>query len=142
MGRNRKVFTEEEMHMLASNPYTLRITETTIRYTLAFKEEFMRRYKDGYSPKQIMLDLGYDVNILGMRRVEGLRDHLVKESLSAAGLHEGTLQTKIRPYSRDYTQLPQGKAIEYMQHELLYLRQEVEFLKKIIAADNEAKRRK
>lgn len=142
MERNRKKFTEEEIRLLAVNPYTLRVTETTIRFTLAFKEEFMRRYKDGYSPKQIMQDLGFEVNILGARRIEGFRDHIVKESLSAAGLHEGTLREKIRPYSRDYTELPQSKAIEYMQHELLYLRQEIDFLKKIIAADNEAKRRK
>ncbi len=74
--------------------------------------------------------------------MEGLRNHIVKESLSEAGLHEGTLHSKIKPSSRDYTTLPESKAIEYMQHELLYLRQEVEFLKKIIAADNAGKRKK
>ncbi len=142
MSRSRKKFTEEEIRLLASNPYTYRISETTIRFTLAFKEEFLRRYKDGHSPKQIVRDLGYEVEMLGARRVEGLRDHIVKESLSAAGLHEGTLHAKIQPRSRDYTTLPEGKAIEYMQHELLYLRQEVEFLKKIIAADNASKRKR
>ena len=142
MGRIRRKFTEEEVRILAKNPYTYRVTDTTIRFTLAFKEEFLRRYKEGLSPKQIVQDLGYRVDILGGRRVEGLRDHIVKESLSEAGLHEGTLHNKIKPASRDYTTLPESKAIEYMQHELLYLRQEVEFLKKIIAADNAGKRKR
>ncbi len=131
MGRNRRKFTEEEIRILVDNPYTYRVTDTTIRFTLAFKEEFLKRYKEGLSPKQIVKDLGYSVDILGARRVEGLRDHIVKESLSEAGLHEGTLHRKIKPCSRDYTTLPESKAIEYMQHELLYLRQEMEFLKKL-----------
>jgi len=142
MGRNRKKFTEDEIHLLVKNPYTYRVSETTIRFTLAFKEEFLRRYQEGHSPKQIVQDLGYEVEMLGARRVEGLRDHIVKESLSEAGLHEGTLHPKIQPRSRDYTTLPEGKAIEYMQHELMYLRQEVEFLKKIIAADNASKQKR
>lgn len=81
MGRTRRKFTEEEMRILAKNPYTYRVTDTTIRFTLVFKEEFLRRYKEGLSPKQIVQDLGYRVEILGARRVEGLRDHIVKESL-------------------------------------------------------------
>jgi len=57
------------------------------------------------------------VEMLGARRVEGLWDYIVKESLSEAGLYEGTLHAKIQPRSRDDTTLPEGKAIEYMQHE-------------------------
>jgi len=142
MGNNKKKFTEEEIRILVANPYTYRITESTIRFTLEFKKEFYKRYKDGYSSTQIVSDLGYDVNILGKRRIEGLRDHITKEALSEAGLHEGTLFHKIRPNSRDYTTLPQSKAIEYMQHELLYLRQEVDFLKKVITADSGKRRKK
>lgn len=111
MANCRKRFTEE-IRILASNRYTYRITETTIRFTLEFKKEFLKRYKEGYSPTQIVTDLGYDASVLGKRRVEGIRDHIMKE-----------------------------KAIEYIQNELVYLRQEVEFIKKIITAEN-LKRRK
>ena len=37
MGRIRRKFTEEEIRILAKNPYTYRVTDTTIRFTLAFK---------------------------------------------------------------------------------------------------------
>lgn len=142
MSRAKRKFTEEEIRILAANPYTYRVTEKTIRFTLAFKEEFLRRDKEGYSVKQIFIDLGYDYEMLGKRRCEGVRQHVVHEAISESGLHEGTLFPKIKPSSRDYTTLPESKAIEYMQHELLYLRQEVEFLKKIISQDNGAKRKK
>lgn len=142
MSGQRKKFTENEMRLLAANPYTYRITESTIRFTKIFKEEFLKRYKEGYSVRQIVTDLGYDINILGSRRVEGIRDHITKEALSPAGLHEGSLFAKIKPCSRDYTELPPNKAIEYMQQELLYLRQEVEFIKKIIAVENGKRHKK
>lgn len=142
MSRAKREFTEEEVRILASNPYTYRITAKTIRFTLAFKEEFWKRDKEGYSVKQIFTDLGYDYEILGKRRCEGIRQHIVKEITTHGQLHEGSLFPKIKPSARDYTTLPEGKAIEYMQHELLYLRQEVEFLKKIISQDNEARRKK
>ncbi len=115
MGRKRRKFMEEEIRILVDNPYTYRVTDTTIRFTLAFKEEFLKRYKEELSPKQIVKDLGYSVDILGVWGVEGLRDHIVKESLSEAGLHEGTLHNKIKPSSRDYTMLPESKAISFLR---------------------------
>lgn len=36
----KKKFTPEEIKNLKANPYTLRVTEDTISYTLAFKEAF------------------------------------------------------------------------------------------------------
>lgn len=102
----------------------------------------MKRYKEGYSPTQIVTDLGYDASVLGKRRIEGIRDHIMKESLSEAGLHEGTLFPKMLPSSRDYITVPKEKAIEYIQHELVYLCQEVEFIKKIITAENLKRRKK
>ena len=142
MANCRKRFTEEEIRILASNRYKYRITEMTIRFTLEFKKEFLKRYKEGYSPTQIVTDLGYDASVLGKRRIEGIRDHIMKESLSEAGLHEGTLFPKMLPSSKDYTTIPKEKAIEYIQHELIYLRQEVEFIKKIITAENLKRRKK
>lgn len=102
----------------------------------------MKRYKEGYSPTQIVTDLGYDASVLGKRRIEGIRDHIMKESLSEAGLHEGTLFSKMLPSSKGYSTIPKEKAIEYIQHELIYLRQEVEFIKKIITAENLKRRKK
>lgn len=47
-------------------------------------------------------------------------------------MHEGNAPCKKhRPHSTDYSVVPKDQAVELMQHELLYLRQEMEFVKKL-----------
>ena len=48
MSTKRK-FTPEEIKNLKANPYTLRVTEDRISYTLAFKEEFWNLSLQGYT---------------------------------------------------------------------------------------------
>ena len=48
---------------------------------------------------------------------------------------------RILPKPTDIEELAAPQSIERMQNELLYLRQEVEFLKKIIIADNSRKKK-
>ena len=121
MANCKKRFTEGENRILASNRYTYKITETAIRFTLEFKNEFSKIYKEIYLPAKVVTDLKYDTIILGKRRIEGIRDHMLKELLSESGLHEVTLFSKMLPSSRDYTTMPKEKAIEYIQHGLVYL---------------------
>ena len=95
---------------------------------------FWKRYQAGQSPSRILADLGYDVDALGKRRIQAIRDHIRKEAASPKGLHEGNaLCRKRRPHSTDYSAVPKEQAVELMQHELLYLRQEMEFVKKLWA---------
>lgn len=43
MGRTRWKFTEEKVRILAKNTYTFRVMDSTIRFTLSFKKELLRR---------------------------------------------------------------------------------------------------
>ena len=130
MTRNRSKFTRQQVDAFQANPYTYRISESTIRFTLEFKKEFWKRYQAGQSPSRILTDLGYDVDALGKRRIQAIRE----------GLHEGNAPCrKRRPHSTDYSSVPKDQAVELMQHELLYLRQEMEFVKKIMNAGNSPK---
>lgn len=138
--RNRSKFTRQQVDAFQANPYTYRISESTIRFTLEFKKEFWKRYQAGQSPSRILTDLGYDVDALGKRRIQAIRDHIRKEAASPEGLHEGNAPCrKRRPHSTDYSSVPKDQAVELMQHELLYLRQEMEFVKKIMNAGNSPK---
>ena len=111
--RNRSKFTRQQVDAFQANPYTYRISESTIRFTLEFKKEFWKRYQAGQSPSRI---------------------------LTPEGLHEGNAPCrKRRPHSTDYSSVPKDQAVELMQHELLYLRQEMEFVKKIMNAGNSPK---
>lgn len=63
--------------------------------------------------------------------------HIKKQALSGNGFSEGAnRKRRIPPKPTNAEELESPQSIERMQNELLYLRQEVEFLKKIIIADN------
>lgn len=137
---NRNTFTKREIQILKSNPYTYRVTESQIFYTKEFKEEFWRRYQEGETPRKIVEELGYDPDMLGAARLSGLQINIKKQALRPGGFTEGKGRKKSLKsgmYSVDYN--PSDETVVKMQHEIMYLRQEVEFLKKITSLKNTGK---
>lgn len=131
---NRNKFTKREIQLIKNNPYTYKATEAQICYTKEFKEEFWRRYQAGETPRAIVEVLGYDPDMLGQSRINGLQINIQKQSRSDGGFTQGKGSGRKRKLQRelyDVEQKPTEETIVKMQHELLYLRQEVEFLKKI-----------
>ena len=135
MPANKKLFTPTEVEILKSNPYTLSVTSKTIRFTLAFKQAFWTKRQAGERLQDIYSDLGYDVSILGDVRIKNIANSIRKEALSKEGLHENYSRRAYRPDQVDYNGMPQHEAMVRMQHEILYLRQELEFIKKIINSE-------
>ena len=125
----RGPFTKEEIEVLASNPYTLRVSEIQIYFTKEFKEEFWKRYQAGDLPRKIVSDLGYDPEVLGSSRISGIQIGIKKQAKSAEGFREGYPDRK-KHRLEDVEDNPTQDTVVKMQHEILYLRQEVEFLKK------------
>ena len=68
MGRGR--FTEEEMDRLLQNPYVTDVNRTSISYSREFKQLFMGEYTAGRRPVQIFRDAGFDIDMLGSKRIE------------------------------------------------------------------------
>lgn len=131
-------FTEQEINILKANPYTYKVTNRVIYFTKEFKQEFYRRNLCGYTPRQIVKELGYDPEMLGDVRLTGIQMSVKKQAESAVGLHEGTVSKKLRSeLTKD--KMPCRETVEWMQHEILYLHQEVEFLKKIYSLKDEKK---
>ena len=140
LSKNRREFTVEEQARLKENPYTYRVFKNSVRFTIEFKETFVRQYEAGIPPIKIVEGFGYDVDLLGKRCISSLYRNFKKQQASPQGLHEGSLRRKkLQPGSTDYESVSPGRAMKLMQHELLYLRQEVEFLKKIINVGKSAK---
>ena len=133
----QKIFTPEEILTLRDNPYTLRVSQKTISFTLAFKEAFWNGYQEGRSPIQLIRELGYDPDILGQTRIDGIGKNLKNEAGSKLGLHQGPAPRSRRQLNEDdLNALSQRQAMKQMQRELIYLRQELEFIKKIINRSN------
>ena len=49
---SKKVFTNEEMEMLRSNPYTYAVTPHILSFTKEFKELFWKEYQEGGIPRR------------------------------------------------------------------------------------------
>ena len=84
----RKMFAQEQVRVMAENPYMLHVSTTQITFTNAFKEEFWRRYQEGDTPRTIKCDLGYHTEVLGRNRLSGIQNVVCNQVVSAKGFQE------------------------------------------------------
>ena len=131
-----KEYTAKQVKQLMANPYTLRVTKNKLYFTKEFKRDFWASYQAGNAPRKILTDFGYDLACFEQKQIDSFVQRIKKQALSGEGFREGENHEK--RVRMKLVEQPDENAlsIEQMQHELLYLRQEVEFLKKIIKADN------
>ena len=88
----KKKFTPEEIKHLRANPYTLRVTEDTISYTLAFKEAFWELSLQGYTGKAAFRKLGYNTQVLGFERIHNTTKRIRQAGKSMEGFRESNLR--------------------------------------------------
>ena len=129
---DRKRFTEEEMAVLRENPYTYKVTPGQLHFTAAFKERFWQEYCSGTTPREILRNCGYDPEILGDSRINGIQLHIRETAQKGEGFHTGSLPRKTISVE-DCPTGPRTAEEEFKQlkAEVQYLRKEVDFLKKI-----------
>lgn len=136
-----KEYTPKQIKKLEVNPYTLKVTKNKLYFTIKFKEDFWINYQAGNAPRKILSDLGYDLEYFGQKQIDSIVQRIKKEALSGNGFREGeNRERRIPMKATNREELSSPQSIERMQNELLYLRQEVEFLKKIIMTNNSKKR--
>lgn len=68
MSRGR--FTEEEQEILKGSKHVILVTDKSIYYTNEFKLLFIKEYLGGKKPAQIFRDAGFDLKMLGSKRIE------------------------------------------------------------------------
>lgn len=133
MKMGRKRFTAEEIKELEVNPYTLSVTENRLTITLAAKEKVLELYEANKTRRQIAAALGYDFDLLGEERMKNMIRGIRREAESASGLHEVYARTGRKRMSKEEIEELECDPASYakLKNEVVYLRQEVEFLKKI-----------
>ena len=77
-----KEYTKKEMKELLKNPYTLKVTKNQLSHTAEFKKVFWTKYQAGESPRKILTDLGYDINMFEQKRIDSLVQRIKKQALS------------------------------------------------------------
>lgn len=66
----RREFTAEEIERLKKNPYIDDVNAVRIIYSDEFKRRFVEEYLEGKRPTQIFRDAGFDVKLIGYKRIE------------------------------------------------------------------------
>lgn len=127
-------FTEEEMAALQSSVYVVQVTPCFVYFSSGFKERFYNEYQSGKKPKKIIEGMGIDPNILGASRINGIKGYILRAVRAGKGFTEITSEEVAAQTGRPIT--PETK-IRRLEHELAYTKQELEFVKKIIAAGRE-----
>ena len=129
MGRGN--FTKEEMEILLRNPYVSDVNEKSISYSTEFKFLFMEEYIEGKRPTQIFRDAGFDIKILGSKRIERACARW-KESYQSGTLGErSAVLGKISPQEDSAT--PSEKMESGKKYTIDRCRQQEEIIKKLRA---------
>ncbi len=68
MGRGK--LTQEEIKILKKNPNVISVNEDRIVYSDSFKKYFVEQYFMGEKPGNIFRSAGFDLKILGSKRIE------------------------------------------------------------------------
>ena len=137
-------YTAKEMKLLKANPYTFKVTKNKLYFTIEFKEAFWTAYQAGIAPRRIIEDLGYDLDMFGQKQIDSIVQRIKREAQSGDGFKQGENRGRRK---KDELLIPEGtsveskEALESILNEVKYLRQEVEFLKKITSTENTARRK-
>ncbi len=139
-----KEYTAKEMKLLKANPYTFKVTKNKLYFTVEFKEAFWTAYQAGMAPRKILEDLGYDLEMFGQKQIDSIVQRIKHQAQDGRGFRQGENRTRRK---KDNLSIPEGTSIESKEtltsilNEVKYLRQEVEFLKKIVRAENTTARK-
>lgn len=139
-----KEYTAKEMKLLKANPYTFKVTKNKLYFTIEFKEAFWRAYQAGMAPRKIFEDLGYDLKMFGQKQIDSIVQSIKRQAQSGTGFRQGENRTRRK---KDELSIPEGATLESQEtwisilNEVKYLRQEVDFLKKIVRTENTATRK-
>ena len=118
-------FTPEQQQLLRQNPYTVRVTEDVLSFSKEFKEIFYKEYLAGALPRDILQKYDYPVDILGKQRIWGITRCIRKQFKENGEFRD------IRSPGAPRTEETYEEKIKRLEHQVTYLTQEVEFLKKI-----------
>ena len=123
-------YTKKQQKELEKNPYTYKSTENRIFFTKEFKKVFWIKYNAGMSPRAILKELGYDLSYFSQSQIDNIVQHLRKKSIAGEEFSEGYAKEK-RPNIKLPKPDTSPETIQQMQNEITYLKQEIEFLKKV-----------
>jgi len=137
MAATRNPFTDEQIAVLKENPYVAIVDRNRVCFTATFKELFWSLYTKGMMPSEILRRSNIDPKMLGTARTRGMVANLKKE-IARHGSFTDVIVIRTRT-SEIQTGTKKDNEIGLLRAENEYLKQELEFVKKIVAAGGEVR---
>lgn len=135
---SNKLFSEEEVRALKASPHVESVTCRAVTFKPSFKKLVYQELLIGKHVREIFEEHGIDTGALGENRINGFLDRIRKASDREEGFVNLRHQRKSK--SEEERNRSAERRIRQLEAELAYTRQEVEFLKKVQAADMEARK--
>jgi putative transposase len=127
---SKSTFSDKEIKILQKNQNVQRVSSLAITYSDDFKIKFMDEYLAGKLPRLIFEENGFDIDIIGMTRIEtsAYRWKRAYEKGGLIGLSDTRKTASGRPLKRE---LSQTEIIERQDARINLLEGQVELLKKL-----------
>src|SRR4051794_10206961 len=127
---SKTTFSDKEIKILQKNPNVLRVSSLAITYSEDFKNKFMDEYLTGKLPRQIFEENGFDIDIIGLKRIEtsAYRWKRAYEKDGLIALSDTRKTASGRPLKRE---LSQSEIINRQDARIKLLEGQVELLKKL-----------
>lgn len=126
----KKYFTEKEINNLSTNPYVKSVSTKGITYTDEFKRIFIAENKKGKLPREIFEENGFDVEVIGIVRVQraASRWRTAYNKSGVLGLKDTRKENSGRPTKKELSLEEKNARLEA---QIQLLRAENELLKKL-----------
>jgi putative transposase len=138
---SKKLFLEHEVLELSKNKYVKNITSKGITYTNEFKLQFIAEYENGKASRKIFEDAGFDVEIIGIKRIDSasLRWRTAYKNKGVLGLEDTRTLNSGRTLNRELTI---KEVIAKKDAEIEYLKAELELIKKLELQERQVRNKK
>ena len=130
-----KEFTKEELELLRNHPGIEFASEKTVRFSAEFKQKAYDWYITGGTMSEFFRENGIDPDILGPTRIYSFTNNIKNKKL-----RDNSFEDSRQFNSRRLKDLqdPESRITE-LETKVSYMQQEIEFLKKNLKADMEAR---
>ena len=138
----KKKFTTAEVEALRANPYTEKVSKEQISFTLAFKEAFWSLSMEGCTGNIAFRKLGYDPDVLGFERVHNITKRIRRAARTPEGI-QGVKKSRMRISKENFSKaelekMSRRESEQRLQNEIVYLQQQMAFLKKLMRMPDDA----
>lgn len=130
---SKKLLTREQIKKLQENPYVRSVTPRVISFTPEFKKWAYDQMHYGKPIQRVFEEAGFDIEIIGKKRMENFRALVEKAAERGEGFAD--LRQNNHRHEAASTEAQLAKRLRQLEHQVAYLQQENDFLKKIQEAE-------